>query len=278
MNFFSDITQRIAVQKRLRQTDRLQAFGVLAGGIAHEINNMLTPAMLHADLLDADLPEPEERHESVAVVRRSLDRVRELVERLLTFSGQSRLTPGAREIGDMVRKAVGDLAGTLPPSIRIDSDIAEGIGEVAINAGNVYLILSNLVQRSRDATESGGRIGLTLSAVTVTQGDAWNLPELRTGSYALLKVRDTGPRMASEAIGSAEEPLSQAWRQGTVDGLGVTLVQGIVAQHRGALTLEETDDGGMTARVFLPIVPSPGRTARDPAEEAGGREETARRG
>ena len=255
-----DITERKVTEERLRETQRLQAVGQLAGGIAHETNNQMSVVLGGAQFLlrSQDLT-PTDRAD-VEVIRQAAERTASITHQLLAFSRRQVL-----QLKDVdLNRVVESLEPVLRRSLteRHELVVRLGLHDVLVRADPHQLeqVLLNLTLNARDAMgDGGGRVGIETREVTLT-GQAGETGEPPPGRYAVLIVEDTGHGMKPETLRRAFEPFFTTKEMGAGTGLGLSVVHGIVNQTGGHIRVESEPGKGARFRLYFPIT-SPGPRA-----------------
>jgi len=243
--------ERDRLQEQLRQAQKLEAIGRLAGGVAHDFNNLMTVITGYTDVIVADMP-PGPTRDALEEVRAAARRATGLTSQLLAFSRKQVLQPRLIDANDhivgleqLLRRLIGE---------PIDLLLATARGPLTIRADPTQLeqVLVNLAVNGRDAMESGGRLVIETARVVVPDGAAGsNEADLPPGDYVRVAVTDTGKGMDEATRLHAFEPFfTTKGRAGT--GLGLATVYGIVRQSGGQITIDSTLGRGTTVRVYLP--------------------------
>ena len=242
-------------QARLRKVEKLDAIGRLAGGIAHELNNILTPVVGLTSSILHDMEATDRRRGRLEMVLRAGNRAAELVGSILTFGQrQDAMMPVKIDIAAIVRDVLDAQWGDLPDNLTATATIDDATGFVVADADYIRLVLGNLISNAVDAMEGGpGRLEISLAATAIpskTQADALGVAP---GSYARLTVADTGPGMNEATLNQAIDPFFTTKAVGKGTGLGLSMVNGIAAMAGGALRLSSLPGQGTTAEVYLPL-------------------------
>jgi len=245
-----DIGERLRtaeLEHRLHQSRRLEAVGRLAGGVAHDFNNLLTAMNGYGDLALARLaehrPDPELR-EYVEQIRLAGDKAATLTSQLLALSRRQVLQPTVLELNRVVREFVPMLRRLLGDDVTVEAELADGIGAVFADEGQLGQVIVNLAVNARDAMPGGGT--LTISTADVALDD-------RPGrDYVRLAFADTGRGIPAEIIGNVFEPFFTTKPQGEGTGLGLATVLGIVEQSDGYVSISSPPGEGATLEVLLP--------------------------
>jgi PAS domain S-box-containing protein len=247
-----DISERRVQEKQRLRAQRLESLGALAGGVAHDLNNMLTPVFL---LLD-DLSDPQYRPNSdlVASVRVSVKRGASMLRQLLTFGrgieGERKPIAIAELCADLGRI----INSTFPKSINLELAVPADVGDVIGDATQLHQVLLNLCVNARDAMPDGGVLHIRATSLPIAAADLAQWPGAQPGSHVLLEVRDTGPGIPPELIDRIFEPFFTTKTPDKGTGLGLSTTLGIVRGHNGSITVESVPGRGTTFRVALPAV------------------------
>ena len=269
-----DLTAMRRTEEQLRHAQRLEALGRLAGGVAHEVNNMMTIVLGFADLL-AQAPELTEEHRGdVHHVIEAAERASTVSRQLLAYGRQQILRPSPIVLNQLVEEAVGLLRPLISATITVHTELGDlGESGVYADAGQLEQVLVNLALNARDAMPEGGelRISTALDVVPPEVGLYHLGFELSTEPYALLTVADTGLGMDAETLAHAFDPFFTTKPVGQGTGLGLATVYGIVKQSGGYIWADSDPGRGTTFTVCLPAVRLSGEaTARGEATVAGG--------
>jgi PAS domain S-box-containing protein len=251
-----DLTEQRVLEQQVMEAHKMEAVGRLAGGVAHDFNNILTIIESHAYLADSKIEEE-------ASVRRSLGQIREAVERGARLTRQL-LKVSPEHTGDFERVDVADtleqLAGffsrVLGAGIALEVEVDERVGEIACDLAQFEQIVMNLVLNARDALSDGGEIRLEARLRELERPGETGWPvELEPGAYLEVTIADTGVGMEPETCERVFEPFfTTKGAEGT--GLGLATVYGIVASYGGDVTVESEPGAGTTFRVYLPAAES----------------------
>ena len=256
-----DITERKEAEKalrekdeQLRQSQKLEAMGQLAGGIAHEFNNLLQAISGYGGYAMEGLASEDQRHQDLQQVRKAADRAAVLTRQLLGF--------GRRQI--LERKnvdpntVVADLAKLVRPvigeRIELDLTLGENVGTVFADPGELQQLLLNLCLNARDAMPSGGKLLISTENVVLRTTVTTTATDLAPGRYGVLSVTDTGCGMTPEVKERIFEPFFTTKKVGEGTGLGLATIYGIVQQHGGAIGVYSEPGRGTTFKIYLPTV------------------------
>jgi PAS domain S-box-containing protein len=237
-------------REALRQSQKLESMGQLTGGVAHDLNNLLTPIMGSLDLLRRHGVGGEREQRMIDGALQSAERARVLVQRLLAFARKQPLQPVAVDIGRLVRGITDLVASTSGPRVQVELDVAPGLPAAKADANQLEMALLNLAVNSRDAMPNGGR--LTISARHEAVG-AQHRVELAPGDYVRLSVADTGAGMDKATLTRAIEPFYSTKGVGKGTGLGLSMAHGLAGQLGGALSLSSKPGVGTNVELWLPV-------------------------
>jgi two-component system cell cycle sensor histidine kinase/response regulator CckA len=249
-----DLTELKRAEERTRWAQRMEAVGRLAGGVAHEVNNMMTIIIGFGDLLSKAANLPPDRQRDVEEIRKAALRAARITQQLLAFSRQQVLQPTDLELNHVVIEIVPVLRLLLPANVRVETSLAAT--PVAVHADRAQLdqVVINLAFNARDAMPTGGTIRLATGSREQDAGDDPGLIgiPIPPGEYALLSVSDTGHGMDPDTLAHVFEPFFTTKPAGSGTGLGLATVYGIVKQSGGFVWVESRPDAGTTFTVSLP--------------------------
>jgi PAS domain S-box-containing protein len=264
--FIRDITERRALEEQLRQSQKLEAIGRLAGGVAHDFNNILMSVMGAADLLLLHLPPGDVARGEAEEIKRSVERGAGLTRQLLAFSRRQATRPRLCALADVVHAMETMLRRLMGPEIELTIVSESEPVHLIADTGQIEQVVLNLVVNARDAMPEGGRITVTVDQVEFDDAAAAALVDGRPGRYARLTVVDTGTGMDEQTRARVFEPFFTTKPQGKGTGLGLSIVYGIVKQNGGDIVVTSERGRGATFVVYLPAaaapVPAPAAVAR----------------
>jgi PAS domain S-box-containing protein len=247
-----DITDQKSLEEQLRQSQKLEAVGLLAGGIAHDFNNLLTAIGGYAELLAARLTADRENRASAEAISRAAERAASLTRQLLAFGRKQVLQPKVfnpnrliAEMEPLIRRLIGE-------DIDLSVEAAEDLGDVHADPGQLEQVLMNLVVNARDAMPRGGGLVIRTGNVEVDGGVPRDDRGLTEGSYVAVTVADSGEGMDDAVRSRVFEPFFTTKPMGKGSGLGLSTAYGIVRQSGGHIELRSTKGDGTTFRVLLP--------------------------
>ncbi|RMG50550.1 MAG: PAS domain S-box protein [Acidobacteria bacterium] len=249
-----DVTEKKMLQQQLLQAQKMESIGTLAGGVAHEFNNLLTGILGYASLL-LDHTEPSDPHHAhLLAIERSARRGAELTEKLLTFSRQTVRESKPIDLNALVDETVALLRGSFDASIDIEVRKDDALWPVEADTGQMQHVLMNLCINARDAMPQGGRLTIETANVNLSDVDCREWADARPGDYVVLRVSDTGVGIPPEHLPRIFDPFftTKEVHQGT--GLGLSTAYGIVKSHHGFIRVESQLGRGTRFSVYLPAV------------------------
>ena len=272
VSFGMDVTERKRAEqdkgdlrKQLCQAQKMDAVGRLAGGIAHQLNNLLTVVQGYADFALASLPEGTALQADVREIRTAAIRSADLIRQLLIFARCGMAPQGAVKLNDVITGMAAMLKSQLTEKIRLDLALEEGLWQVDGDPEHLQQVIVNLVLNARDAMPEGGELLIRTENVVLKHKPAGASLEMRPGKYVRLSVRDSGTGINEKVIGRIFDPFFTTKGVGQGSGLGLSVVYGVVKQHHGWVDVESHVGEGSVFRVYLPLSSEllPGETARE---------------
>ena len=255
-----DVTTRKQLQAQVCRSQRMEAFGQLASGVAHDFNNFLTTILGYSDLLLSETSVKGQVAGQVKEIRDAADRATTLTNQLLAFSRRQALEPTVFEVNGLITNLEGSILRLLGDNIAIDCrlhQLKRG-AHVKVDAGQLTQIILNLAVNARDAMPQGGRLTIATSILEVTPGcEASYLgADLPPGEYVVIALTDNGRGMSDETKARLFEPFFTT-KEAHRNGLGLATSYGIVRQSGGHIFAESALDRGTTFRIFLPRLAAP---------------------
>jgi len=267
-----DITERkleekekAALEERLRESHKLETVGRLAGGVAHEFNNMLSIILGYADLMRGRLPEGDPMRKYVDEIERAGGRVKDLTGQLLTFSRKQVIAPKVVNLNGQLAAMIKTLGRLLGDEIRIDFFPGEGLWSVLFDPMQLDQVLMNLGINARDAMPGGGRLTVGTANVCMDEGSYEESISMPSGDYVCMTVADEGLGMDRETLSHIFEPFFSTKGVGKGTGMGLPSVYGIIKQNRGFIEAESGPGKGTTFRIYFPRLGMGGVAAEPPA-------------
>ena len=260
----TDVTERRKLEAQFLRAQRLESIGTLAGGIAHDLNNVLTPIVMSVSLLMEDERDPG-RLEMLRSIEASAQRGAAMVRQVLAFARGVAGRAAPVNPANLIRDVQQIIRDTFPKDIDLSVEAAPDLWTVQADATQLHQVLMNLCLNARDAMPGGGQ--LTLSARNVVLDDPGGVAgECGPGPCVLLTVRDTGTGMPREVQDRAFEPFYTTKEVGKGTGLGLSTALSIVKSHGGCLDVQSEPGKGTRVSVYLPVQDTGGAAAPEPAE------------
>lgn len=263
----SDITEAKALQEQLFRTQRLESIGTLAGGIAHDLNNILAPITMGIELLRMD-PRSDKAHTLIDSIGQSARRGADLVKQVLLFARGFEGSRVAIRPKHLVREVEAFITNTFPKNIRFTAAIPDDIWPVQGDATQLHQVLLNLCVNARDAMPAGGQLNVRLSNLEIDGQYAAMNQALLPGRYIAIEVKDSGIGMARDVLDRIYEPFFTTKPIGKGTGLGLSTALGIVRGHHGLIEVESELGRGTRFRVLLPALPDESPINPDNTSEA----------
>ena len=256
-----DIGPRLQMEAELRQAQKMEAVGQLAGGVAHEFNNFLGVILGYSELLAEGARENERLRRYVGEIKTATQHAASLTRQLLAFSRKQVAEPRVLDLNQAIWEGHKLLRRLVPANIDVVPVLAPKLGRVKLDMGQIQQILINLVVNSRDAMPQGGKVVIETANVALDEAFTSQYIGVVPGSYVMLSVSDTGSGIEDEVRSHIFEPFYTTKQPGKGTGLGLSTIYGIVKQSGGLITVESAPGKGTTFHIYLPRIP-------DRAEEA----------
>lgn len=256
LSVLRDITEIKTIERKLQQSQKMEAIGILAGGIAHDFNNILFPIIAYTEMLLGDIPQESPFHSSLDEIYGAAMRAQSLVSQILTFARQEHGEVKLIKMQHIVKEALKLIRSTVPATIDIKDDISQKCGVINADPTQIHQIVMNLTTNAYHAMEeTGGTMTLSLKETEINDQDAirLNIPQ---GFYACLTVSDTGTGIPKDIMGKIFDPFFTTKQQGKGTGLGLSVVHGIVKSSGGTILTDSEIDKGTVFTVYLPIAES----------------------
>ncbi|WP_246037985.1 response regulator [Geomonas terrae] len=240
----TDITERQQMEEQLRQSQKMEAVGQLAGGVAHDFNNVLTVIAGYANILKMDLPDDSQHLELVEQIAVASERAAQLTRGLLAFSRKQAMAPQQTDVGEIVRRVEQFLVRVIGEDIQLKTELLPERLPVFVDLGQIEQVLINLAANARDAMPRGGTFTIATGLQEAGAG----------GAQAVIIVSDTGKGMDEETRNRIFEPFFTTKEVGKGTGLGMAIVYGIIQQHKGSIRVSSTPGYGTTFTIELPLL------------------------
>jgi PAS domain S-box-containing protein len=249
-----DLTERKSLEAQLNQAQKMEAIGRLAGGVAHDFNNLTTAILGYSELMLRQLGAGDPLRRHVAEVTRAAERAASLTRQLLAFSRKQLLQPKVLEVAEVLEHSRGLLERLIGEDIELVTRTEPGVGRVRADPVQLEQVLLNLVVNARDAMPRGGRLVLEASNADLDDEYAHEHVTVRPGRYVMIAVSDTGVGMDKETQERIFEPFFTTKEKGKGTGLGLSTVYGIVQQSGGYVWVYSEVGRGTTFKLYLPRV------------------------
>ena len=250
-----DLTEKKALERQFLRTQRLESLGNLASGIAHDLNNILAPILMSAQLLEFNKPD-EETSNILATIIGSAKRGADIVKQVLTFARGVEGERVAVQPKYLVKEMEKIFRETFPKSITFRFEAPRGLWSVTGDATQLHQVLMNLCVNARDAMPNGGTLVLSAENVQVRKAMTDLFAHAKPGPHLLIRVTDTGEGIPPAIMERIFEPFFTTKEQGKGTGLGLSTVLGIVRSHGGFVDVESEPGRGSTFKIYLPAQPS----------------------
>ncbi|MCI0662025.1 MAG: response regulator [Acidobacteria bacterium] len=248
----TDMTERKRLEAQYLRAQRLESIGTLASGIAHDLNNVLSPILMAVHLLQSKFTD-EDSQRLLSVLQANTERGAEMVKQVLSFARGAQGERIALQLKHLIREMVKTLRSTFPKSIEIKVSLAEGLWPVFGDATQLHQVLMNLCVNARDAMPGGGKLLIEARNIDVDETYARMNVEGKAGSYVMITVSDTGTGIAPEIINKIFEPFFTTKETGKGTGLGLSTVIGIVKNHGGFVNVYSEVGKETHFKVYLPV-------------------------
>ncbi|EDY18829.1 multi-sensor hybrid histidine kinase [Chthoniobacter flavus Ellin428] len=247
-----DITERRQIEERLRQSQKMEAIGQLAGGVAHDFNNILAAVMMEVELAATAKDVPADTREGLQVIGAAADKAAALTRQLLLFSRRQVMQPRRVDVNGIVTTLAKMLQRILGEDVKVQLHLHPSALVVHADPGMLDQVIMNLAVNARDAMPAGGRLVIETSERHITEDELRASPDASSGMHVVLAVSDTGMGMTEDVKAHLFEPFFTTKQPGKGTGLGLATIFGIVKQHRGWIRVYSEIGQGTTFRIFLP--------------------------
>ncbi len=246
-----DITERKSLEQQFLRTQRLESLGMLAGGIAHDLNNIISPISMASEILRYRFKEPEHQ-QIIDTIETSAKRGGDIVKQILTFARGVGGKFGSVQIKHILKDLLDMMKETFPRLITIQSDIAKNLWMIQADATQIHQVIMNLCVNARDAMPEGGTLTLRAENVVIDEELARTNIGAKPGNYILVTVQDSGIGIPSSIIDKIFDPFFTTKDVGKGTGLGLSTAYSIIQNHKGFLILSSELGKGTTFKVYFP--------------------------
>lgn len=248
-----DVSEQRRLEQQLRHSQKLEAVGQFAAGVAHDFNNMLTVIQGHTSMQLAVESLDQDVANSLQQVSLAADRAAALTRQLLTFSRKQVVQPRLLDLNATVRNLRDMFSRVIGEHIELECELAENLPSIFADESNIEQAVMNVVVNARDAMPQGGRLSIRTEDVTLTPAHAQKNPRARPGRFACLSIADTGCGMSPETMNRIFEPFFTTKEVGKGTGLGLAAVYGVMAQLDGWIEVTSELGRGTTIKLFVPV-------------------------
>lgn len=249
-----DITERRKLEEQLLQSQKMEIVGQLTGGIAHDLNNILTAIIGFSTLLEMSMGADDPKRENLNHVIAAGNRAAELTKSLLAFSRKQIMNPQPVDVNQIIGKAKKFMTRIISEDIKFTVSFKKEVLIVNADSGQIEQVLVNLVTNARDAMPNGGRLTIETDAVDFDDHYINSHGFGEPGSYAEMTVSDTGSGIDSVTVKKIFEPFFTTKEVGKGTGLGLSIVYGIIKQHNGYVNVYSEPDSGTIFKIYLPLI------------------------
>jgi PAS domain S-box-containing protein len=255
LNFLSDITDRLRMERQLRQAQKMESIGTLAGGIAHDFNNILGAIMGYTEVALMDAREEDPIRSSLEQVRKATFRARDLIKQILAFSRQAEQEMKSFQLGLIIKEALKLLRATIPTTIEIRQQLREKEAWIMGDPTQIHQVLMNLCTNALQAMAGQkGILEIALERVELDNAVIAGYPGMTPGPHFRLTVSDNGAGIDSQIIDRIFDPFFTTKGLGEGTGLGLSVVHGIVKNHGGMITVHSEKGVGATFHIYFPSI------------------------
>jgi PAS domain S-box-containing protein len=263
------------IERKIRQAQRMEAVGKLAGGVAHDLNNLVGGILGHCDLLNEEESLPEPVRGMIAEIRNTGTSAKNLVEMLLAFSSGQELASVPLDLNETMSRMEKMLDRLVGERIQLVSLPGRNLGRISANPSQIDQVLMNLVINARDAMPNGGEIDIATMNTDIDESDSRQSSSTKPGRYVMLTVSDTGAGMDQKTQARIFEPFFSTKPLGQGSGLGLPTVFGIVEQCGGTIAVYSEPGAGSTFKILFPrLNETPGARKQEEADSVRGGTET----
>ncbi|MFC1858593.1 nitrogen regulation protein NR(II) [Thermodesulfobacteriota bacterium] len=258
-----DITMKKWSDRQLRQSQKMESIGLLAGGIVHDLNNLLFPIIGYTEMALASLSEDSRIRNNLEKIMESADRTIQLIRQIRTFSHQNEQTPVTVKMQPLIKKALTQFQESLPSTIQINMHLDDSSDAVRVDPLQLRQALMHLFSNAKHAMrDQGGKLKIVLKNVRVDAGaEVFAKLKIAPGKYVRLSISDTGEGMDQEVIERIFDPYFTTKGKGKGVGLGLTMVHGSLRKNGGHITVHSIKGEGTTFHIYLPAVEHPPESA-----------------
>ena len=247
--------EKAELKKQLQQAQKMESIGTLAGGIAHEFNNILFPIIGYTEMCMYDVPENSKTRKNLVSVLKAADRAKDLIQQIQNFSAKEEHQRKPLKIQFIIKETLKLLRASLPATIAVRYEIDNTCGAVTADPSEIQQVLMNLCTNAYQVMEEkGGELEVALQEVDLTAGDLSFGVDLNPGRYLKLMVKDTGPGFEQAEVKHIFDPQYRTNDRNEGTGLGLNIVHEIIRSYKGMICISSDPDQGTTIDVYLPLI------------------------
>ncbi len=252
VGILTDITERKGLEEQFLQSQKMEAVGRLASGIAHDINNVLTVILGNLELMEMDTPQDAPSRKRIPDIEKAAQQAQALSQKLLVFARKGIIQPQVFDINTSINTLVDMLCTTIGEDIELNVELGSDPIHVFMDPGHFQQILMNLVVNARDAMPGGGILTINASTVRIDATSTKDGLDIQPGEHICLSISDRGCGMSEEVMSHIFEPFYTT-KEETGSGLGLSTVFGIIEQNNGAIKVRSTVDKGTIFEIYFPL-------------------------
>jgi len=247
-----DITEKMELERQLFQSQKMESIGLLAGGIAHDLNNVLAPITMAIQLMQERLPDDQGK-KLIETLRSNVDRGADIVRQVLTFARGVETEYSTLHMKELIEEITSITQHTFPKTIEIIAEIADDLQTIKGNATQLHQVLLNLCVNARDAMSEGGRLSVKAENFTLSEEYAYKFHDAKPGQYVKISVIDNGTGMPPHILERIFEPFFTTKETGEGTGLGLSVMHSIVKSHGGFINVQSEVGKGSNFMIYLPV-------------------------
>ena len=265
LGIFKDVTEKKILEEELQFVRKTESIATLAGGIAHEFNNILMGITGNIELLQLEMDEKGKNHERLDLMKSSALRMANLTKQLLAYAKGGKYRPKTVSLNTLIKEILPIQKQTIASSTTIELDLQKNIPHVKVDSAQMQMVLSAILANADEASFGDGRIKITTRSLRVDKEFVKNHREFAPGSYVSLTIEDHGKGMDGETLSRLFDPFFTTKFQGR--GLGMAAVYGIIRNHRGSIFVDSKPGSGTLVRIYLPAMEATPEESKAPLEE-----------
>lgn len=250
----AELAEKLRLEVQFRKSQKMEAIGELAGGVAHDFNNILQAITGTVSLAEMKLSHNDPVFDNLQEIQKATDRAALLTKQLLAFGGRQTLRMGIVDVASLIQNLVSMISRIIKETIVVDLSLDKDLLCISADKSQIEQVLINLCINARDAMSNGGKLSITAENVTLKEEFVIDNPLAKEGDYVLITVSDTGEGMSEEVMVRIFEPFFTTKEIYKGTGLGLSSVHGIVNQHKGIVNVESSLGVGSSFRIYLPAL------------------------